>query len=182
MGLGSAYIMGFKKALEMGADAIVQMDSDFSHDPQVLLKMHEKINSCDVVSGSRYVPGGSLDTEWPIWRKALSMFGNFYAKIILRIPVKDMTTGFRMWSRQAMQRMPLDQIRSNGYAFQVEMIYVASLLGFNIIEEPIYFANRTAGESKITFQIQMEGAIRTLEMQWHYRDLKKNNKKPRTTV
>ena len=170
-GLRSAYIEGFRKAFELGAQAIVQMDADFSHDPAVLPAMARQIPSCDLVIGSRYVKGGSLDEQWPLWRKALSGFGNFYARTILRISIHDMTTGFRMWKRETLQSMPLERIRSNGYIFLVEMTYVAYKLGFNIFETPIHFADRRWGKSKMSLKIQFEAAMRIWDVWWHYRDL-----------
>lgn len=170
-GLRSAYMEGFKKAFELGAQAVVQMDADFSHDPVVITEMAQRIASCDLVIGSRYVKGGSLDERWPLWRKALSGFGNFYARTILRSPVHDMTTGFRMWKREVLQRMPLDRIRSNGYIFLVEMAYVAYRLGFKIHETPIHFADRRWGKSKMSLKIQLEAAMRIWDVWWHYRDL-----------
>jgi len=171
LGLRSAYIEGFRKAFELGADAIVQMDADFSHDPAVLAEMARRIASCDVVIGSRYVKGGSLDERWPLWRKALSAFGNNYARTILGFPLHDVTTGYRMWRREALQRMPLDRIRSNGYIFLVEMAYVAFLMEYDITEVPIHFADRRWGRSKMSLKIQLEAAIRLWDVWWHYRDL-----------
>jgi dolichol-phosphate mannosyltransferase len=172
MGLRSAYIQGFQKAFELGADVVVQMDADFSHDPPVLTEMARHIASCDVVIGSRYVKGGSLDERWPLWRKYLSAFGNFYARTILAFPLRDVTTGYRMWRREALQDMPLERIRSNGYIFLVEMAYVAYLRGLRIIETPIYFADRRWGKSKMSLKIQLEAAARVWEVWWHYRDLR----------
>jgi dolichol-phosphate mannosyltransferase len=171
LGLRSAYMEGFQKAFALGADAVVQMDADFSHDPAVLQEMARRISSDDVVIGSRYIAGGSLDERWPAWRKALSAFGNFYARTILSSPVHDMTTGFRMWRREALQAMPLDRIRSNGYIFLVEMAYVAYVMGFRIAEVPIHFADRRWGKSKMSFKIQLEAALRIWDVWWHYRDL-----------
>ena len=107
LGLGSAYILGFKMALENGADAIGQMDSDFSHPPEKLPELIDGINGYDIAIGSRYIKGGSLDKKWPLWRKALSAWGNFYARSILRIPTKDVTGGFRLWSRHVLENLPL---------------------------------------------------------------------------
>jgi dolichol-phosphate mannosyltransferase len=171
LGLRSAYMEGFQKAFALGADAVVQMDADFSHDPTVLQEMARRISSHDVVIGSRYIAGGSLDERWPAWRKALSAFGNFYARTILSSPVHDMTTGFRMWRREALQAMPLDRIRSNGYIFLVEMAYVAYVMGFRIAEVPIHFADRRWGKSKMSLKIQLEAAMRIWDVWWHYRDL-----------
>ena len=171
-GLRSAYMEGFHKAFDRGAEVVVQMDADFSHDPAVLTEMARRITSCDIVIGSRYVKGGSLDERWPAWRKLLSAFGNFYARTILSFPLRDVTTGYRMWRREALQNIPLDRIRSNGYIFLVEMIYVAYLMGHKINEVPIYFADRRWGKSKMSLKIQLEAAVRIWDVWWHYRDLR----------
>jgi len=175
LGLRSAYIEGFQKAFELGSHAVVQMDADFSHDPAVLPEMARRIASYDVVIGSRYTEGGSLDDRWPAWRKALSTFGNFYARTILGSPLHDMTTGFRMWRREVLQEMPLERIRSNGYIFLVEMAYVAYLMGYRISEVPIHFADRRWGKSKMSLKIQLEAAMRIWDVWLHYRDLRKKN-------
>ena len=153
MGLRSAYLNAFQQVLRGDADAIVQMDADFSHDPAVLMEMARHIESCDVVIGSRYVDGGSVDEHWPLWRKGLSAFGNTYARTILRFPLRDVTTGYRMWRRETLQSMPLERIRSNGYVFLVEMIYLAYCLEYRIAETPIYFADRRWGKSKMSFKV-----------------------------
>ena len=174
-GLRSAYMEGFQKAFELGAEVVVQMDADFSHDPNILPEMARRLAACDVVIGSRYIKGGSLDEHWPAWRKALSAFGNFYAWTILASPLNDMTTGFRMWRRETLQSMPLDRIRSNGYIFLVEMAYVAYVMGFRITEVPIHFADRRWGKSKMSLKIQLEAAMRIWDVWWHYRDLRKKH-------
>ena len=173
LGLRSAYLEGFAKAFEAGADVVVQMDADFSHDPAVLVEMARQIESCDVVIGSRYVKGGSLARRWPFWRKALSAFGNNYARTILNFPLRDVTTGYRMWKRKALEGIPLDRIRSNGYVFLVEMAYVAYLMGYKIFEVPIHFSDRRWGKSKMSIKIQLEAAMRIWDVRWHYRDLRK---------
>jgi dolichol-phosphate mannosyltransferase len=170
-GLGSAYIQGFQQALAEGADLVAQMDADFSHPPEKLVEMIAAIENYDIVIGSRYVPGGNVDKDWPHWRKGLSAFGNSYARTILRLPVRDATAGFRVWQRKTLQQMPLERVRSNGYAFQVEMTYVAYKLGFRFTEVPIYFADRYWGDSKMSFQIQSEAALRVWQLLWEYRDL-----------
>ncbi len=172
LGLGTAYIQGFKMALESGADFLVQMDADFSHPPEKLTEMASALESCDVVIGSRYVKGGKLDESWPMWRRGLSAFGNLYARVILGLSVRDTTGGYRMWRRETLQGMPLDRIQSNGYAFQVEMTYVASRLGYQFKEIPIYFADRKWGESKMSGTIQREAATRVWQLLWEYQDLK----------
>ena len=172
-GLASAYIEGFKIALETNADAIGQMDSDFSHNPQKLPEMLAGLARADLVIGSRYTEGGSVDVEWPLWRKFLSAFGNFYARTILQIPTKDVTTGFRLWRRETLAAMPLDQIVSSGYIFLVEMVYVAHKLGYRLIEVPIYFADRKWGVSKMNIKIQVEAAIRVWQAKFAHRKLAK---------
>jgi len=173
LGLGTAYIQGFQQALNDGAEVIGQMDADFSHPPEKLVEMLAMLEDYDVVIGSRYVAGGKLDENWPLWRKGLSSFGNIYARTILRLKVRDTTAGFRIWRRATLQNMPLERVRSNGYAFQVEMTYIASRLGYQFGEVPIYFADRRWGTSKMSFRIQYEAAIRVWQLLWEYRDLKK---------
>jgi dolichol-phosphate mannosyltransferase len=171
-GLGSAYIEGFGQALDLGADAIVQMDADFSHPPEIVVDLIENLADSDVVMGSRYIPGGSVDEQWPIWRKGLSEFGNIYAKSILQLPINDATGGFKAWRRETLLAMPLDRVRSNGYAFQVEMIYLAFRSGCKILEVPFYFADRKWGTSKMSLSIQIEAAYRVWQMLYEYRDIK----------
>jgi dolichol-phosphate mannosyltransferase len=171
LGLGSAYLEGFKQVIGEGAEAIAQMDADFSHQPEKLVELVEALRNCDVALGSRYVPGGSLDERWPAWRKGLSAFGNFYARAILSIPVRDVTGGFRVWRRHTLQRMPLELVRSNGYSFQVEMAYLAYRMGFTFEEVPIHFADRRWGQSKMSLRIQAEAAIRVWQFWRNYRKL-----------
>ena len=173
LGLGTAYITGFKHALEHGAQAVGQMDADFSHPIEKIVELAREIEKYDAVIGSRYVKGGRLDENWPAWRKGLSAFGNIYARTILNLPVRDCTGGYRMWRRETLLGMPLDRIRSNGYVFQVEMTYVATRLGFRFNEIPIYFADRRWGKSKMNFRIQAEAAVRVWQLLPAYRDLVK---------
>ena len=173
LGLRSAYLNAFQQVLAEDTEAIVQMDADFSHDPAVLVSMAAHIASCDVVIGSRYVEGGSLDERWPLWRKGLSAFGNLYARSILGFPLRDVTTGYRMWRRETLQSMPLERIRSNGYVFLVEMAYLAYCLEYKIEEVPIYFADRRWGKSKMSFKIQSEAALRVWQVWWNYRDVRR---------
>jgi dolichol-phosphate mannosyltransferase len=172
LGLGSAYIQGFHRALEHGAEAVGQIDADFSHPIDKVPELVDALESCDFAIGSRYVAGGRLDENWPLWRKRLSGFGNFYARSILRLPIRDVTGGFKLWKATTLRGMPLGRIRSNGYVFQVEMNYVASLLGFRAHELPIYFADRRWGKSKMNFRIQVEAAMRVWQLPGMYRDLK----------
>jgi len=171
LGLGTAYISGFKHLLEKDIDLIAHMDADFSHEPEKLVEFIDAIEGNDVVFGSRYVPGGSLDRDWPIWRKGLSNFGNTYARTILHMPIKDLTGGFRLWRRETLAAMPWDKVRSNGYVFMVETAYLAHKLGFRIKEVPIYFAERTRGKSKMDLSIQVEAALRVWSLIPRYRDI-----------
>ncbi|MEW6286204.1 MAG: polyprenol monophosphomannose synthase [Chloroflexota bacterium] len=176
MGLRSAYLSGFQKILNTNTQAVVQMDADFSHDPAVLPGMIQLLDKYDMVLGSRYIPGGSVDQEWGVWRKSLSAFGNFYARSILRVPLRDITTGYRAWRSEALRQMPFERIQSNGYVFLVEMAYLAYCLNFKIGEMPIYFAERAAGKSKMSFKIQLEAAFRVWQVRMRYRDLRTGNK------
>jgi dolichol-phosphate mannosyltransferase len=169
LGLGTAYLEGFKRALEAGAEAVAQMDADFSHPPDKLVDLMEALEKCDVVLGSRYIRGGSLDERWPAWRKGLSAFGNFYARTLLGIPLRDVTGGFRVWRRHTLQHMPFYMVRSNGYSFQVEMAYLAYRLGFTFEEVPIHFADRRWGKSKMSLRIQAEAALRVWQFKLRYR-------------
>lgn len=173
LGLGSAYIQGFKRSIELGAEAIGQMDADFSHPVEKIPEMMETLSRCDVVIGSRYVSGGKLDERWPFWRKGLSAFGNFYARTILGLSIRDTTGGFRLWKRETLLSMPLERVRSNGYVFQVELAYIATRLGFKFQEIPIYFADRRWGQSKMSLRIQAEAALRVWQLPGMYNDLKK---------
>jgi dolichol-phosphate mannosyltransferase len=172
LGLGTAYIEGFKICLDQGAKRIIQMDADFSHNPEKVTELISSLDNYDMVLGSRYVEGGSLDREWAFWRKGLSSFGNFYARIILGMPIKDVTGGFRAWRRETLLGIPLERVKSQGYAFQVEMGYITHLKGFRIKEIPIYFADRSRGDSKMSLNIQIEAARRVWSILYEYRDLR----------
>jgi dolichol-phosphate mannosyltransferase len=168
-GLGKAYIQGFRQALDDGADVIGMMDADLSHPPDRLPTMLAALDGADVVIGSRYVEGGSLDKDWPLWRKGLSWFGNAYARTILGLPVRDATGGYRLWRRSALQAIPFEASRSNGYVFIVELAYMARLAGLRFKEIPIYFAERTQGESKMSLKIQIEAAFRVWQLRGMYK-------------
>lgn len=170
-GLGRAYIYGFDHALKGGAHAIGQMDCDFSHPPDKLSELAAKLETCDLALGSRYVPGGGVDRSWPIWRKALSRWGNFYARTILGLPLRDVTGGFRLWRREMLQRIPYQQVVSNGYVFLVEILHLAHLNGCRFGEVPIYFADRKWGQSKMNWKVQLEAALRVWQVRWAYRKL-----------
>lgn len=168
-GLGKAYIQGFRMALDMGADVIGMMDADLSHPPQKLPILLAALGEADVVVGSRYIEGGSVDMDWPFWRKALSWFGNAYARTILNLPIRDATGGYRLWRRSAMEAIPFEESRSNGYVFIVELAYLAKLAGLRFKEVPIYFAERSYGTSKMSLRIQMEAAFRVWQLRQTYK-------------
>lgn len=174
MGLGTAYVTGFQHAVRAGAEAVGQMDADFSHPPVKLVELAAALEGCDVAVGSRYIPGGGVDEDWPVWRKLLSAFGNFYARTILGMKLHDVTGGFRLYRKQLIQKLPFERIRSSGYVFQVETAYLITLLGFKFKEVPIYFAERRLGKSKMSFRIQVEAALRVWQLLWNYRDLKRS--------
>ncbi len=171
MGLGSAYVQSFQQALQTDTQAIGQMDADFSHPPEKIPEMVARLQDCDAVIGSRYVPGGSVDLKWPLWRKALSAWGNFYARTILGVPLRDMTGGFRLWRRESLEALPLERVVSNGYVFTVELAYLAYRRGLRFSEVPIYFADRRWGRSKMNWRIQLEAAWRVWQVKYAYRDL-----------
>lgn len=171
LGLRTAYLQGFSRAFQHTNDAIVQMDADLSHDPQCLVEMAEKLGGCDLVLGSRYLKGGRVDEHWSLWRKSLSAWANFYSRSILHLPLCDVTTGFRMWRTSALKLLPLERVRSNGYVFLVEMVYLAHRHGYRVGEVPIYFSERQFGKSKMNFKIQVEAAFRIWRLPWDYRDV-----------
>lgn len=172
LGLGTAYITGFKWALEHGADYIFQMDADFSHSPSYIPQMLKEITNYDVVVGSRYVGGGKLDERWSWWRWCLSWWANsVWARGILGIRTKDATAGFKCWRHSALDRIGLDRITSNGYVFQVEMAYIAEKLNFHVLEIPIYFEDRRIGKSKMTVPVKIEAALRVFEIRWRHRNV-----------
>lgn len=168
-GLGRAYVFGFEHALKGDAEAIGQMDCDFSHPPGKLPELAAKLATCDLALGSRYIPGGGVDENWPLWRKALSRWGNFYARTILGLPIRDVTGGFRLWRREMLEGIPYQKVVSNGYVFLVEILYLAHLNGCRFGEVPIYFADRQWGQSKMNFKNQFEAALRVWQVKWRYR-------------
>lgn len=154
-GLGRAYVAGFQKALEMGYRLVAQMDADLSHDPADLPRLLQAVEQSDLVIGSRYVAGGDV-SNWSPPRYWLSFFANQYVRLITRLPLRDATGGYRCWKREVIETIHLDNIRSDGYAFQIEMAYRAHRLGFRIQEIPIVFVERRAGKSKLSKQIIWE--------------------------
>jgi len=171
-GLGRAYVDGFGWALQHGADAIVQMDADFSHSPTDVPRLAARMSDCDVAVGSRYVPGGKVDEQWSLGRYALSWWANVYARSILGLKTQDATAGFKCWKRSALEAIDLSRIRSNGYIFQVEMTYVSERLGLRICEVPIYFEDRRIGQSKMTVPVKIEAAWRVFQVWWRHHNIR----------
>jgi len=157
-GLGLSYIDGMGRALRMGATEVCQMDADLSHDPADVPRLLAATAQADLVIGSRYVAGGRIE-NWPMRRRLLSAFANRYIRQITRLPINDCTTGFRCWRREALQRLPLDQILSDGYAFLVELIWEAQATGCRIAEIPITFVERREGVSKLSWRIIAESVV-----------------------
>lgn len=158
LGLGTAYVEGFKFMLSNGYDAVIQMDADFSHDPKELATFLETINNYDLVIGSRYIEGVRV-INWPIRRLLLSYFANLYTRIITGMPIKDATGGFKCFRREVLQSINLDKIHSNGYSFQIEMNYIAWKKKFKLTEIPITFIDRVHGTSKMSKKIVREAII-----------------------
>ena len=157
-GLGRAYLDGIRRALHTDADVICQMDADLSHQPEQLRAMLDAVRHADLVIGSRYIPNGRI-VNWPLRRKLLSASANFYIKQICSLPVHDCTSGFRCWRRERLAALPLEKINSEGYAFLVELLYLAFSAGCTIAEVPITFIERERGASKLRLSILAESAI-----------------------
>ena len=156
MGLGTAYLAGFRWAIERGYDYVFEMDADFSHDPSHLPQFLSAIQSADLVLGSRYRNGKVTVVNWPIGRLLLSYFANVYARAVTGLPVWDGTGGFKCFRRKVLEAIDLTAVRSNGYAFQIEMSFRAWKAGFHLVEIPIVFVDRTEGESKMSKAIVRE--------------------------
>ncbi len=165
-GLGRAYVDGMGRALTDGADYVVQMDSDMSHDPKHIPEMLGTLLStgAGVVIGSRYVVSGSLDASWGPHRKLLSAWANFYVHLMLGLHVRDVTAGYKLWRREDLLTMDLPSVQSSGYSFQVEMNYRALLQGCKILEVPIHFTERRHGKSKMALATQLESALVPLRL------------------
>ena len=179
LGLGTAYIYGFRWALAKGYKYIFEMDADFSHNPKDLDNLYEAcVNGADLAVGSRYVKGGG-NVNWPRDRVLLSKGASLYTQIITWIPVKDPTAGFVCYKREVLEAINLDEIKFVGYAFQIEMKFAAWKLGFKIKEVPIIFRDRTYGSSKMNKGIVKEGIIGVLNLRWHslFKDYRNRVKK-----
>ncbi len=167
LGLGTAYILGFKWALDKGYHFIFEMDCDFSHDPRDLNKLYSacKLEGADVAIGSRYIKGGNLE-NWPWLRVSLSKGASVYTRIITLMPIKDPTAGFVCYRREVLEAINLDEISFIGYAFQIEMKFASWKLGFKIKEVPITFVDRKYGMSKMNKGIVKEGIVGVLRLKW----------------
>jgi dolichol-phosphate mannosyltransferase len=157
-GLGRSYVDGLRAAVLEPVDVICQMDADLSHDPVQLPALIAGADHSDVVIGSRYVPGGRI-VNWPKRRRLLSRFANAYVRAVTRLDVRDCTSGYRCWRREALASLPLDRLSSDGYAFLVEMLYAAARRGCRVAEVPITFVERRLGESKLSRDVVIESAI-----------------------
>lgn len=166
MGLGTAYIAGFRWALERDYDYIFEMDADFSHDPRKLPEFLEAIKNADLVLGSRYQHGQVNVVNWPMSRLFLSYSANIYARAITGTPVFDATGGFKCFRRKVLESIDLGAIQSNGYAFQIEMTFRAWKRGFRVLEIPIVFVDRTEGQSKMSKQIVREAVWMVWRLRW----------------
>jgi dolichol-phosphate mannosyltransferase len=155
-GIGPAYLAGFRYALDHGAGYVMEMDSDFSHDPRDLARLLNAVrDGADLALGSRYVPGGGV-TDWGLLRRVVSEGGSTYARWVLGLPVKDLTGGFKCFRREVLEAIQFDGVRSQGYAFQVELTYRAVRAGFRVVEVPIVFRDRERGQSKMSWRIAAE--------------------------
>jgi dolichol-phosphate mannosyltransferase len=164
-GLGVAYIDGMRQALASDATHICQMDADLSHNPADVARLLAATADADVVIGSRYVPGGRIE-NWPKRRRVLSAFANGYIRTITGLRMRDCTSGFRCWRREALERVPLDRIASNGYAFLVELVWEAAANGCRVGEVPITFVERRQGASKLSGYVVIESAIVPWRLAW----------------
>jgi dolichol-phosphate mannosyltransferase len=158
-GLGPAYVAGFRRALADGAELVVEMDCDFSHDPRDVPRLVEAAEEADLVLGSRYVPGGRVE-NWGPRRRAVSTAGSWYARLVLGLPFRDLTGGFKCFRREVLERIDLDSVSSLGYAFQIETTFRAVRAGFRVVEVPITFTDREVGGSKMTKRIVGEAIWR----------------------
>lgn len=163
LGLGKAYVAGFKEVLARGADLIIQMDADLSHDPSYISALLAAAKTNDLVLGSRYVRGGGV-ANWNFVRRLISRFGNAYARLVLGLPYHDLTGGFKCYRGPALQQILNSDLSSLGYTFQVETTYLAHQLHYRVVEVPIIFTERTVGKSKFNLKIMMEGFWQVLKL------------------
>lgn len=172
-GLGTAYLAGFRYALERDFSHVQEMDCDFSHDPAMLPKFAEAAQSADLVLGSRNIPGGATP-DWSLTRRVISRGGSLYARLLLGIPAHDLTGGFKLFRREVLEALDLESVRSNGYSFQIELTYRAWQLGFRIKEIPIVFMDRRVGKSKMSTRIVSEAAPMVLKLRFSPRAVRRS--------
>jgi dolichol-phosphate mannosyltransferase len=177
-GLGTAYVAGFRRALAAGAGLVLEMDSDFSHDPVYLPRLLAEAERADVVLGSRYVAGGGV-SDWGPLRRAISRAGSSYARLVLGIGVRDLTGGFKCFRREVLESIDLDSVQAHGYAFQVEMTYRAIQAGFQVVEVPIVFRDRRAGASKMDGSIVAEAIWQVPRLRFGRGHVAKAHRAPR---
>lgn len=172
LGLGTAYLAGFKWALSRDYEFIFEMDADFSHNPTYLPKLlNTAKDGADLVIGSRYAKAGGIE-NWPLHRRLISQLGSIYARTWLQIPVKDVTGGFKCFRRRTLQALPLESVKANGYLFQIEITYLALLKKLNVVEVPIIFRERIAGKSKMSSKIALEAIFNIPKLSRYYKKLR----------
>jgi len=166
MGLGPAYVKGISIALEDGWDQICEMDADFSHQPKYIPELFKEMSEYDLTMGSRYIKGGGIE-NWNFFRRFLSSYGNFYARLILGVKIRDMTSGFKCFKREVLESINIQDIKSNGYSFQIETVYRTLINGFKIKEVPIVFVEREQGQSKMSNSIIQEAITMVWKLRFH---------------
>ena len=164
-GLGRAYLAGFEYALRRDAALVLEMDSDFSHDPADLPRLITAAANADLVLGSRYVEGGGV-RDWGLLRRLVSRGGSWYARVLLGVPVRDLTGGFKCFRREVLEALDLEGVHADGYGFQIELTYRAQRAGFRIVEVPIQFRDREAGRSKMSARIAVEAVWKVPALRW----------------
>ncbi|MDO8750557.1 MAG: polyprenol monophosphomannose synthase [Dehalococcoidia bacterium] len=165
-GLGPAYVAGFREALRLQADVIIQMDADLSHPPEYIPALLESIKTYDVAVGSRYIPGGGIASEWGVARRFISRGGDLYVRWIMGLHLQDTKSGFRAIQRRVLERVSLEALRSKGFIFQAELMYRCQQMGFSVQEVPYIFQERKSGGSKMSVGIVMEALWRSIQVRW----------------
>ncbi|MBI4338692.1 MAG: polyprenol monophosphomannose synthase [Chloroflexi bacterium] len=165
-GLGPAYVAGFREALRLGAERVLQMDADLSHPTEAVPRLLDALDRCDVAIGSRYIPGGGVDQEWGLSRKAMSRGGDLYVRAVLGLPVHDTKSGFKAFRREVLERLDLDSLQSKGFIFQAEVLYRCRAMGYRLQEVPFIFYDRRAGRSKLNMAIITEALWRSILLRW----------------
>ena len=175
-GLGPAYVAGFRRALELGADLIIQMDADLSHPPEHIPAFLEQLETHDIVVGSRYVPGGGTDAQWGLKRRLLSSGGNLYTRLVSGVRLKDPRSGYKGFRREVLESIDLGALRSRGFVFQTEVASRCQQLGYRMVEVPILFYDRKVGQSKMSLSIILEALWRLFQIRWASRGAKRGTR------